>query len=150
MRDAFSSLFDLTLLMVVVVIVCMLIALGVNYSKAYRMKEYTTTQIEKYNCTITDEFWDDVEAEANRIGYPFLPCETDEKNCTVVVKDQEVGEYVDSNSIHYLSATVTTYVGLDLPFINTLFDVTRFELTGHSNYCPTGYEEDLQGTEWFR
>lgn len=151
MRDAISETYDLTVLMVVIFIVCMIIAFAVNYSKAYRMKEHALSVLEKSNCshinmkvgeqfTLDDDDKADLEAEAKRIGYsPSISnSESGEKiSFSGVTIIPHISNHVDSNGHEFSSLTVITYVGLDIPFVNKIFDFGYMKLTGETSYCKT-------------
>lgn len=154
MRDAISETFDLTVLMVVIFIVCMIIAFAVNYSKAYRMKEYAISLIEKDNCLLVrsfssissdssrnTEFTSKLYAEAKRLGYsPNISNSCNDGACNIygVTIKTKNSSYTDSNNIIYENVLVTTYVGLDIPFVNKIFDFGYMKLTGETNYCENG------------
>lgn len=154
MRDAISETFDLTVLLVVVFVVCMIIAFAVNYSKAYRMKQYAISVIEKNNCEslhtlinyakddISDEINSSLVQEAKRIGYAPNVSEGQHGNYVtlkskVTIKIQPDAEYDEysKNGYSFKKLTVITYVGLDIPFVNDIFNFGYIKLSSDTNYC---------------
>ena len=52
MRDAFGGIVNLSMIVIFLVLVCGYLAFNVNYTKAFRVKNYIITTMEQYegNC----------------------------------------------------------------------------------------------------
>lgn len=138
MREAIGGVFSLTLLATFLVVISSIIGFSVTYSKALRMKEYAITQYEKQECNASDDFWKYVQEEASRIGYSssIATCDVDAV-CVCkygvciqsTVKDTNVNDYKSKKGIIY------TYAGINLPFLNQIFPVLKFKVSGTTNSC---------------
>lgn len=128
MREAYGGIFSLTLLATFLVIISSIIAFSLSYSKALRMKEYAITQYEKQECNVNNDFKKSIEAEASRIGYS--------SNSTCDEQYNVNGICISNNtSAGYTTGTITTFAGIDLPFIKDIFPALKFKITGTSNRC---------------
>ena len=70
MKDSFGSVFNLTLLFAFILVVSGFVLFGVNYYKAFQVKNNLLTLIEKYEGNVNnDKFKEKVESLLNRVGY---------------------------------------------------------------------------------
>ena len=71
MRDAFGGVVNLAMIVVFLVLVCGYLAFNVNYTKAFRVKNYIITSIEQYegNCDEGTACYQKINDYINRIGY---------------------------------------------------------------------------------
>lgn len=70
MKDAIGSVFNLTLLFVFILIVSGFVLFGVNYYKAFQVKNALLTNIEKYEGNINNsKFKEKVNDTIKRVGY---------------------------------------------------------------------------------
>lgn len=143
MRDAISGIFNIVVLMVFIVIITALIALALNYTRAYRVKNNILTYIEKYegNMETSDtEMYDHIEEYIESVGYradslDMSKAETQGYTC---VTDQgwcyKVKKY-PSKEIKYVNIVV--FINLRVPFISQLFSqMGAFQMRATTSAIP--------------
>lgn len=137
MKDAFGGILNLFLISLFLIIVSGILALTVNYTKAFRMKNAVISAIEQYegrgcfNSLNNTSCKEKVREEAARIGY-----HTTNISCPTVngVKYTEMDgiycytEPAKSNGKKYYS--VVTQVNIDIPIINRIMGLSFFQVHG--------------------
>lgn len=137
MREAYGGIFSLTLLATFLVIISSIIAFAISYSKALRMKEFAITQFEKQECQINADLRKSIEAEASRIGYSSNISKCGKfggENINGICVYRTINPTKEDS---YSKATghITTYAGINLPFLKDIFPSLQFEVKGTSNEC---------------
>ena len=148
MRDAIGSVFNLALLFTFLLIVTGFILFGVNYYKAFQVKNDLLTLIEKYEGNVDNpKFKDKVKDVINRYGYNPSPsamlsaqkqqsqtwnCDEDVGWCYRYIAVGELDRFDQyGNENRYYD--VMTFVSTDIPVINRImagFDF--FKVTGRT------------------
>ena len=138
MKDAFGGILNIVLITVFLVIVSGLLAMTVNYTKAFRMKNAVISAIEQYEgYGCFDEHGDSacidkIKEYAEGIGYhpTNLVCNNGFK---------EVASYFcynapsnTKNGKKYYS--VVTQVDVDMPIVNRIMGFSFFQVHGDTRY----------------
>ena len=143
MRDAFGGIANLAIIIVFLTLVSGYLALNVNYTKAFRVKNKIISTIEEYegNCKIesTNECHLKIQDYMNSLGYnaPYLDikneegwdCGTGAGYCIkeVPVNDISVGNADDTKKRSYFK--VVTQINIDIPIVNRILPKI-FEVRG--------------------
>lgn len=124
MKDAIGSVFNLTLLFAFILIVSGFVLFGVNYYKAFQVKNSIITLVEKYEGNINNsKFKEKVDNLVNGIGYSVssisynddYTCRQDEGWC--YKRNTENGKIVYD---------IVTFVSTDIPMINKIMMGLKF------------------------
>ena len=132
MRDAFGGILNIFIIVVVLLLIMGILGLTVNYTKAFRMKNYVISAFENYEAA---ECWRESSAcyksiveKAKSIGYSpkrDLSCPQLYSNAGGFFCYKEInkskGKYVYS---------IQTQVDINLPIINKIMGMTIFGING--------------------
>ncbi len=138
MKDAIGSVFNLTLLFTFILIVTGFILFGINYYKAFQVKNELLTLIEKYEGNVElESFKSKAESIVNSLGYnpgsdavnvvrnsgTNWSCVADQSWCYRKVSASEELAGTNANVKNYYE--VLTFVSVDVPVINRI--MARFD-----------------------
>lgn len=148
MRDALSGYFNITVLIITIIIATALIALALNYTRAYRVKDFILTDIEKYEGNVDNtDMLSHIQDYLASVGYMaddadmnkalsqnnFDACPeyqgTRQGWCYKIRKSnsKKDEEYVD----------IVVFVNLRVPFIRQLFSqMGAFQMRGSTSAIP--------------
>lgn len=138
MRDAFGGIVNLAMIVVFLVLVSGYLAFNVNYTKAFRVKNYVITSLEQYegNCQQESACADKISNYIKSIGYNAPDLKVDGYTC---VKEgycyqkfpatNETGAYSeDSKKVYF---RVVTQINIDIPIINKILPTMKiFQVSG--------------------
>ena len=139
MQDAFGGLLNIIFIALFLVIVEGILGLVVNYSKAFRMKNFVISNIERYEAygCFEDRASGNTDCRtkisngAKSIGYSptsLLHCDTGnlfvESDSLFCYKDQV------STSGNYRYYTIVTQVDINIPIINNIMGLSFFQVHG--------------------
>lgn len=144
MKDSFGSVFNLTLLFAFILVVSGFVLFGVNYYKAFQVKNNLLTLIEKYEGNVNnDKFKEKVESLVNRVGYHpgqsaiaslqnksenYWTCIDEEGWCYSYINKSK---WKDGQETRYYD--VVTFVSTDIPLVNRIMgDFKFFQVTGRT------------------
>lgn len=151
MRDAFGGIVNLAIIVVFLVLVSGYLAFNVNYTKAFRAKNYIISKFEQYegDCTdTTDRCYKDIEEYARSLGYDtgenFNPVDsTNDGGCTklfcyIKVDVNPAGDNEKNKNNEYENEgykkvyyKIVTQINIDIPIINRILPNLRlFQVTG--------------------
>jgi hypothetical protein len=140
MKDAFGGVVTITFIAVFLVIVSGVLGLTVSYTKAFRMKNFVISAIEKYEargCFSANSGCRDLINEgAKKIGYSS----SIDLNCPSGF-DKVEGLFcyqknpTDGENIIY---KVITQVDIDIPIINKLMGLSFFQINGDTRPIEKG------------
>ena len=143
MRDAFGGVVNLSMIVVFLVLVFGYLAFNVNYTKAFRVKNYIITTIEQYegNCDVGTPCRSKIQQYINQVGYNASNLDlTDEdyvcdRTFGYCYKEFEVqnssGAYNEHNKQYYYR--VVTQINIDIPIINKIMPGLRiFQISGNT------------------
>ena len=144
MRDAISSYFSLTLLFFFILLVSGFIALSVNYTKAYRIKNNVLTNIEKYEGNINNEqMLDKTYSYAKAIGYTasddaINSAENKGYTCPIYRGNNVGWCYIKNSTVNgSFTVNVVVFINLNVPVIHQVFSNNEFFwMTGRTNTIP--------------
>jgi len=136
MKDAFGGILSIVLITIFLVIVSGILGLVVNYSKAFRMKNYIISTIEQYEgskgCFGGSTGESACEAKikdyANQLGYHPNPSALD---CHDYEKAYDTFCYYKNDKkggIMYY--TIVTQVDIDIPIVNKIAGLSIFQVHG--------------------
>ena len=134
MKDAFGGILSIVLIAVFLVIVSGILGLVVNYSKAFRMKNYIITTIEQYDgasgCfgkgTGSSKCETNIRNYASQLGYHPDPSALRCPNNYSKAFDMYC-YYEDPENYSY---TVITQVDINIPIINQIAGLSIFQVHG--------------------
>lgn len=140
MRDAFGGVVNLAMIVVFLVLVCGYLAFNVNYTKAFRVKNYIITSIEQYegNCDEGTTCYQKISDYINRIGYnaPDFTMDDPDYKCMhgycykQFDASSEVGVSEGEKQVYY---RVVTQINIDIPIINRIMPGLRiFQVSGNT------------------
>ena len=144
MRDAFGGIVNLSMIVVFLVLVCGYLAFNVNYTKAFRVKNYIITTIEQYegNCDNEGSACDQkISNYIRQIGYsaPDFDLTNDGYTCHegYCYKKFDVSTKKGSNSVEENNGQVyyriVTQINIDIPIINKIMPGLRiFQISGNT------------------
>lgn len=146
MKDAIGSYFNLTLLFVFVLLVTGFIALSINYTKAYRVKNNVLTYLEKYEGnTSNEEMLETINSYIKSVGYKtsdeYMTAAKNEGYTCPTLKGQEQGwcykKHKNAVKRDEFNIEIVVFINLDIPIINKVFtNVKFFWMTGSTNSIP--------------
>lgn len=146
MQEAFGGIMNLVFIVVFFVIVEGVLALGVSYTKAFKMKNIVISAIEEYEtsgCFSSDKSpcINKIETQAKRIGYtsPNLNCPSETINgktwqaygpqgrqfCAV-----EISTHSTTEKKQFRAYRVLTQVDIDLIIIRDILSFPFFQVKG--------------------
>ncbi len=150
MRDAFGGIINLSMIVIFLVLVCGYLAFNVNYTKAFRVKNYIITTFEQYegNCDdsgdacvqkISDYIrqigYNAPDFNLNSVGYENCSagtCGCQEGYCYQMheVRDENEGVSENNRQVYY---TITTQINIDIPIINKIMPGLKiFQVSGNT------------------
>lgn len=142
MRDALGGVVNLAMIVVFLVLVCGYLAFNVNYTKAFRVKNYIITSLEQYegNCDSGTACSNKIQAYIKQVGYsaPNFKLEGDKVTCNYgyCYQEFEVSKEADSsvkeskNQVYY---RVVTQINIDIPIINKIMPGLKiFQISGNT------------------
>lgn len=141
MKDAFGGILNLAFLAVFLLLVMGILGLIVNYTKAFRMKNFAIDTIERYEGACrkeTDACIQDMTKKAQSISYsPTIDsCPTGFTNMSglVCIKAEAVTGYSEEaySSGKPCVFTVITQSDVSLPIIETILSFRIFQVTGNT------------------
>ncbi len=153
MRDALGGYFNLTILIFFIIMVTALIALALNYTRAYRVKDHIITYIEKYEGNMEengkkDGMYSHINDYIKSVGYvasrtamdnldnkqfrgDTYTCVRDQGWCYSKSTPQE-----NERGEEEFHVNVVVFVNSHLPFINQLFSNQFFWMKGTTTDIP--------------
>ena len=139
MRDAFGGVVNLAMIVVFLVLVTGYLAFNVNYTKAFRVKNYIITKFEQYegNCEREDsECYKEIQSYMKTVGY-HQPrgIEVDGFNCDRGYCFKEFEVKKDSGSVNdrdkQVYYRVVTQIIIDIPIVNKIMpNLKIFQIAG--------------------
>ncbi len=149
MKDAFGGILNLAFLAVFLLLVMGILGLIVNYTKAFRMKNFAIDTIEKYEGSCrkpTDACIQEIENKAQSISYsPTI------QSCPVGFKNMDGFFCIKAEPLTGYSPdaylvgepcvyTVITQSDVSLPIIETVLSFRIFQVTGNTEVVeiPSG------------
>ena len=141
MKDAFGGILNLGLLVVFLLLVVGILGLIVNYTKAFKMKNYAIDTIERYEGACrkeTDSCIREIKKKAESISYsPTInSCPTGFSNMGgfICMKAEEVSGY--SEDAYKVGTpcvfTIITQSDVSLPIIESILSFRIFQVTGNT------------------
>lgn len=140
MRDAFGGVVNLAMIVVFLVLVCGYLAFNVNYTKAFRVKNYIITSIEQYegNCDEGTACYQKINDYINRIGYNAPDFTLEDYKCMhgycykeFNASSETGGAYSEGEKKVYYR--VVTQINIDIPIINKIMPGLRiFQVSGNT------------------
>ena len=138
MRDAFGGVVNLAMIVIFLVLVTGYLAFNVNYTKAFRVKNYIITKFEQYegNCGTNTTCNDEIQSYMKTVGY-HQPSDikVDGFNCDAgyCFKEFEVkrdsGSVKENNEQKYYR--VVTQIIIDIPIVNKIMpNLKIFQIAG--------------------
>lgn len=133
MKDAFGGILSIVLISIFLVIVSGILGLVVNYSKAFRMKNYIISTIEQYNgasgCFGNSTGGSGCETKirnyASELGYHPDPSAL---NCNGYDRAFDLFCYHEDTTNKYY--TIVTQVDIDIPIVNRIAGISIFQVHG--------------------
>lgn len=142
MRDAFGGVVNLAMIVVFLVLVCGYLAFNVNYTKAFRVKNYIITTIEQYEGNCTNETSDcaqKIQEYINQVGYsaPNFTMDGDNVTCHYgyCIQKFDVGSSSDafSEGKKQFYYKVVTQINIDIPIVNRIMPGLKiFQVSGNT------------------
>lgn len=140
MRDAFGGIVNLSMIVVFLVLVCGYLAFNVNYTKAFRVKNYIITSLEQYegNCALNTVCSDKIKTYINQVGYSAPNLDIDGYVCDYGYCYKEIDASNKSpdtvseskNQVYY---HVITQINIDIPIINKIMPGLKiFQISGNT------------------
>lgn len=140
MRDAFGGIINLAMIVVFLVLVCGYLAFNVNYTKAFRVKNYIITSLEQYEgyCSSGSDCSKKIQSYIDKVGYSAPDFKLDGYVCNYgyCYKEYKVSNEVDSsvseskNQVYY---NVVTQINIDIPIINKIMPGLKiFQISGNT------------------
>lgn len=140
MRDAFGGVVNLAMIVVFLVLVCGYLAFNVNYTKAFRVKNYIITSLEQYegNCSNGTACSSKIRSYIKKVGYSAPNFSLDGYVCNYgycykeFSASQETGNSVKEmeNQVYY---HVVTQINIDIPIINKIMPGLKiFQISGNT------------------
>ena len=134
MKDAFGGVLSIVLIAVFLVIVSGILGLVVNYSKAFRMKNFIITAIEQYdgakgcfgNGTGSSKCESRIKEYATQLGY--YP-DASALNCPKGYS-KALDLYCYYENTEERSYTIVTQVDINIPIINQIAGISIFQVHG--------------------
>ena len=128
MQEAFGGVLNIVLIAVFFVIVEGILGMTVNYSKAFRMKNYVISTIEQYEASSTCFTNGDsaclkrIKLRAEQLGYSptDLKCSNGQAQVQGLFCYNEVRDSSNKNSAKYKTYRIDTQVDFNFPIINRM------------------------------
>ncbi len=140
MRDAFGGVVNLTMIVVFLVLVCGYLAFNVNYTKAFRVKNYIITSLEQYegNCTSGTACSDKIQSYIKQVGYSAPDFKLDDYVCNYgycykefKTSEESTGSVAESTKQVYYR--VVTQINIDIPIVNRIMPGLKiFQISGNT------------------
>ncbi len=138
MRDAFGGIVNLSIIVIFLVLVCGYLAFNVNYTKAFRVKNYIITSIEQYegNCDPGTTCNQKITEYIKKVGYNAPNFSLDGYTCTrgYCYKEFQASgsDSVNEHNQQYYY-NVVTQINIDIPIINKIMPGLRiFQVSGNT------------------
>ncbi len=142
MRDAFGGIVNLSMIVIFLVLVCGYLAFNVNYTKAFRVKNYIITTMEQYEGNCEGENTACAQKISNyihQIGYSAPDFKIDGYTChegycyqRFDVADEKP-EGVVSEGDNQIYFKVVTQINIDIPIINKIMPGLKiFQVSGNT------------------
>ncbi len=142
MREALGSYLNYVVLFVFLLLITGFIALAMNYSKAYRMKNTILTALEKNEGNINHNVETTIAEKAAALGY-HIPSSTPEEwrkedidNSSYTCITNEGWCYKKNNDVKYKSVDIVVFINVDIPVINKVVPKSFFSMGGTTNSIP--------------
>ena len=144
MRDAFGGIVNLSMIVVFLVLVCGYLAFNVNYTKAFRVKNYIITTIEQYegNCGEGTDCRTKIVNYIKQVGYNApeqmkglvdegYTCFNEGYCYKEFQVNAEKGSVDENNDQIYYR--VVTRINIDIPIINKIMPGLKiFQISGNT------------------
>lgn len=141
MRDAFGGIVNIAMIVVFLVLVSGYLAFNVNYTKAFRVKNFIITSLEQYegNCDQGTACANKISNYIKSIGYNAPDTRESDYTCVsegycfkkIAVSDEVSGAYSESNDKVYFR--VITRINIDIPIINKIMPSMKiFQVSGNT------------------
>lgn len=148
MRDAFGGIVNLAMIVVFLVLVSGYLAFNVNYTKAFRVKNYVITSFEQYegNCQANSACAKKISEYIKSIGYNAPDLKVSDYTCVSegycyhqFDATDETGVYSEGNKKIYFR--IVTQINIDIPIINKILPSMKiFQVSGATKLI-TPFEE---------
>lgn len=142
MREALGSYLNYVVLFVFLLLVTGFIALAMNYSKAYRMKNTILTALEKNEGNVNQNVENTISERASSLGYR-IPSSTLEDwrgegadNSSYTCITNEGWCYKKNSSEKFKSVDIVVFINVDIPVINKVIPKSFFSMSGTTNSIP--------------
>lgn len=157
MRESLGSIWIVSFVFFVIILISGFLAFNTNYNKAFKMKNKIINVLEKYNNRITDDAQEEIREYAKSIGYSASNNYTstcDGTNYTLdsnntgwcykehksssdyTMSGNDNGTNVSEYKTTYID--VKTFVSIDVPIFNLLFkNLKQFSVTGSTKEIRT-------------
>ncbi len=144
MKDAIGGIFNLSLLMVVILLVSGFISLAINYTKAYRVKNNVLSYLEKYegntgNTDMLDKTYDYIKS----IGYvatntAVTSAENEGYTCPNYNGKKLGWCYRDGEIVNEkFTIDIVVFVNINIPLVKQIFSNFKFFwMPGTTNWIP--------------
>ncbi len=140
MRDAFGGIINLAMIVVFLVLVCGYLAFNVNYTKAFRVKNYIITSLEQYegNCASGTACSNKIQSYIKQVGYSAPNFDIDDYVCNYgycykefKASNESPGTVSESkNQVYY---RVVTQINIDIPIVNKIMPGLKiFQISGNT------------------
>ena len=137
MRDAYGGIVNLAMIVVFLVLVSGYLAFNVNYTKAFRVKNYIITSLEQYegNCDTGSECQKKILEYINQVGYNAPNFSLDGFKCShgYCYKEYEAKNSSEGVDEHQRQSyyRVVTQINIDIPIINNIMPGLKiFQIAG--------------------
>ncbi len=129
MRESLGTTFNLTALFIFIVLVTGFILFGMNYYRAFGVKNKIVSTIEQYEGNLTsDKLRNEIDDYINRANYhipennipkqeEYWKCVNEQGWCYMIEHQKGTKKYVYK---------VKTFVNIDIPFFNKIFGFLNF------------------------
>lgn len=140
MRDALGGVVNLAMIVVFLVLVCGYLAFNVNYTKAFRVKNYIITSLEQYegNCNTGTSCSNKIQSYIKQVGYSAPEFKIEDYTCNYgyCYKEFKASNEVDgsvSESKDQVYYRVVTQINIDIPIINRIMPGLKiFQISGNT------------------
>lgn len=140
MRDALGGVVNLAMIVVFLVLVCGYLAFNVNYTKAFRVKNYIITSLEQYegNCNTGTACSNKIQSYIKQVGYSAPEFKIEDYTCNYgyCYKEFKASNEVDSSvseSKDQVYYRVVTQINIDIPIINRIMPGLKiFQISGNT------------------
>lgn len=144
MKDAIGGIFNLTLLMVVILLVSGFISLAINYTKAYRVKNNVLSYLEKYEGnTDNEDMLEQTYDYIRSVGYvatntAVTAAENEGYTCPNYNGSKLGWCYGNKKVVSgKFTMDIVVFVNINIPLINQIFSNFKFFwMPGTTNWIP--------------